>query len=192
MTKTNIYNETTFNRLIENAVKFNNFEVLVYLLSLGIDYTSLYTFSLVYDQFVLRNLALKLPYNRNFSFVYVKNVLLDPYSFKYHKEILFIVFIWIHYLLQFIIINSKLLQVDLSFKKRYNNQSPLAFADKNGKNDIFAYLIKKDDFNSDQIIDGLTFFEDAFLNDEMKYQMNYIMKMPELKIIGKFTMTHFS
>lgn len=83
-------------------------------------------------------------------------------------------------------------QVDLSFKKRYNNQSPLAFADKNGKNDIFAYLIKKDDFNSDQIIDGLTFFEDAFLNDEMKYQMNYIMKMPELKIIGKFTMTHFS
>lgn len=109
MTKTNIYNETTFNRLIENAVKFNNFEVLVYLLSLGIDYTSLYTFSLVYDQFVLRNLALKLPYNRNFSFVYVKNVLLDPYSFKYHKEILFIVFIWIHYLLQFIIINSKLL-----------------------------------------------------------------------------------
>lgn len=49
-------------------------------------------------------------------------------------------------------------QVDLSFKKRYNNQSPLAFAYKNGKNDIFAYLIKKDDFNSDQIIDGLTFF----------------------------------
>lgn len=83
-------------------------------------------------------------------------------------------------------------QVDLSFKKRYNNQSPLAFADKNGNNDIFAYLIKKDDFNSDQRIDGLTFFEDAFLNDEMKYQMKYIMKMPELKIIGKFTMNHFS
>lgn len=82
MTKTNFYNETTFNRLIENAVKFNNFEVLVYLLSLGIDYTSLYTFSLVYDQFVLRNLALKLPYNRNFSFGYVKNVLLYPYSFN--------------------------------------------------------------------------------------------------------------
>ena len=85
VTKTSIYKELTLNRLIENAIKFNNIEVLTYLLSLGIDHTSIFTYSLFYNQLNLTKLAIKLPYDCDFSFRFLKNVSLKPYSFKYHE-----------------------------------------------------------------------------------------------------------
>lgn len=74
---------------LDKAIKYNNFEVISYLFSIGIDYSSLFVLSLNYSQFNLAKLALNLPYHCNFSSKYIKKIRNSPFSYRY-KEIFFV------------------------------------------------------------------------------------------------------
>lgn len=75
------------NNVLEYSIQFNNFETLFYLFSLGIDYQPIFSISMLYNNFYLANLALKLPYDCNVS---SKKVQVNNYSpFSYNPKNIF-------------------------------------------------------------------------------------------------------
>ncbi|KAK8838645.1 hypothetical protein M9Y10_032681 [Tritrichomonas musculus] len=183
VTNTRIYNEKTLIRLIENAIKFNNIEVLTYLLSYGIDHASLFTLSLVYSQFVLIKLALELPYKSPINSKYIKAVNLNPYSYKY-KDVdpLFIAIYRDQIEIVKLLVNSKKYSQNI----KCDNQSPLFFAFAQEKIDIFEFFLKDDRFNTSQTVDGTTLFEDS-LSKNKTDSAEYLLKNSDIEKIGDFT-----
>lgn len=74
-------------KFLETAVQFINFDALSYLISIGIDYLPLFSLSLIYNNFYLAKLSLKLQYNCNSSIVKT-NGKRSPFLYEY-KEIFF-------------------------------------------------------------------------------------------------------
>lgn len=77
-------------KFLENAIRFNNFEALFYLLSIGIDYTPLFSLSLLYNNYYLAQLAIRLNYNCDFSSSkIIKKDYCSPFLYKYNDISLF-------------------------------------------------------------------------------------------------------
>lgn len=86
--------------LIQTAIEFNNYDALFYLLSIGIDYTSLFSISIYFKKFYLAKLAANLQYNCNDSSPNIKRKKTSPFLYKYKEILFFFYLIKCPYLLQ--------------------------------------------------------------------------------------------
>lgn len=73
------FNELTF---LEYSIRYNNFDALYYLFSIGNDYQPLFSLSMLYNNFYLAELALKLQYNCNSSSNKLQVVNHSPFVYK--------------------------------------------------------------------------------------------------------------
>lgn len=103
-----VKNKKVYDHLIQNAIKFNNIDVVIFLLSSGFDYTSLFMLSLLFDQFNLARLAIKLPYSRDIPKTQKKS--LQPFTYKYDDILFYFFDLNYHFLLLFIKIKLNLLK----------------------------------------------------------------------------------
>lgn len=70
------------NILLKQSIRYNNLESLSYLFSIGIDYQPLFSISMLYNNFYLARLALKLPYNCNYSSKKVTKKNFSPFFYN--------------------------------------------------------------------------------------------------------------
>ncbi|KAK8837369.1 hypothetical protein M9Y10_036802 [Tritrichomonas musculus] len=144
--------------LIKIAIQFSNYEALYYILTNGLDYVSLFALSLIYNQFYLSELAIKFPYELNFSSKIIKNKCFYPFLYKYNDEPpLFIVIFKNRLDFVKLIIESQKFKPNVVFE----GNSPLYFAVIHNKIDIVKFFLNDKRFLNKQVVKKINLFEYA-------------------------------
>ena len=77
--------------LLEQSIRYNNFEAFNYLFSIGIDYQPLFSLAMLYNNFYLAHLSLKLPYDCKCSSKKIQFKNNSPFLYIHHNISLFII-----------------------------------------------------------------------------------------------------
>lgn len=85
----------TDSSFLDISLKYFNFDAIHYLLSIGICYSSLFSLSMVYNNFYLADFSLKLQYNCNDTCKYMKKNNFSPFLFEYRNEVSFFIFFFL-------------------------------------------------------------------------------------------------
>lgn len=102
------FDETSF---LEYSLRYYNFNALFYLISIGIDCVPLFSLSMLFNNYYLANLSIKLQYNCNTSCKYMKLKNNSPFLYKYNEIKLFFFNLNFQFLLPFIRIRLILLKL---------------------------------------------------------------------------------
>lgn len=173
-------------RFIECAIRYNNIEALFILLSMGISYQSLFAFSMLYNNFYLAKLALKLPYKSKFCSRKIKINDYSPFTFMIRDEMPVYIAISKNQIdFVKIIVNDK--NYDPFVK--YQNMTPIEFAIANDKFEIVKFLLTKRNIMKAQKY-KMSLFEFTILQKKFNIA-EFFLHQPTLKSIGDYTYSSF-
>lgn len=166
--------------LIRDAIQYNNFDTLCYLLTNGFDHVSLFTLALVYNQFYLSELALKLPYDLNFKSKNIRSKHFYPLMYKYNKEHPLFISIFKNRL-DFVkaILETNLVKPAISFE----NCGPLYFAVVQNNIEITKFFLADKAYSKKQVIKGISIFEYA-VEQGFTEMSEFLINQPNVEKIG--------
>ncbi|KAK8895198.1 hypothetical protein M9Y10_023640 [Tritrichomonas musculus] len=177
------FNTISEEYLFEKAIQFNNFDALFYMFSIGFDYTSLFSFALLYNNFYLAKVALKLGYNCNKSSPNLHFVEKSPFLYKHNSELPIFIAIYKNRL-DFVkkIVDSGL----CSPGWRYEQVTPLTFAIIYDRIDIFKYLADVNIFPISSKVNDMTIFEYAIQQNQQEL-IDFLLKLEKKNLFGHYT-----